>query len=91
MAKKGYCVAGSMAHALNTMSIDWRWEKVGQTTFKDPNGDTIEAVSDCTRLRGLSADTPVYFGYEANKARGFDDWIEWWDAQQQIADDPEDA
>lgn len=70
--RRGYCVASSIRHAIDTMETDWGWPQVKAVgpypVFKAPDGTLVYPLSDCMKLQGLR-DVDIYLGYQYYYAR----------------------
>lgn len=76
---RGFCVASSVGHALDTMQIDWGWKR-GYAGCYAPDGMEVVAIGDnpLNRIYGRPYETAVFLGYGFAEARLWRQFDEYW-------------
>lgn len=80
---RGFCIAATVRHAMDTMQTDWGWKR---TPFPDspscyaPDGMVVRAVGDnpMNLIGGRPYETAVFLGFRWHEARLWRQFDEYW-------------
>jgi len=64
-----YCLASTTPHAVNTMSVDWCWQPLGNDYFQGPPGFAVKPISRDYDLETVPYKAIVFLGYDWFKVR----------------------